>query len=35
MNHVMCYPFFGKQESHESIQESQNHAKIPKDSRIT
>ena len=35
MNHVICYPFFGKQESHESIQESQNQAKIPKDSRIT
>ena len=26
---------FGKQESQESIQESQNQAKIPKDSRIT
>ena len=31
----MCYPLFGKQESQESIQESQNQAKIPKDSRIT
>ena len=31
----MCYPLFGKQESQESIQESQSQAKIPKDSRIT
>ena len=30
----MCNPLFGKQESEESIQESQNQAKIPKDSRI-
>ena len=35
MNYVMCYPLFGKQESQESIKESQNQAKIPKDSRIT
>ena len=35
MNHMMCNPLFGKQESQESIQESQNQAKIPKDSRIT
>ena len=35
MNHVMCHPLFGNQESQESIQESQNQAKIPKDSRIT
>ena len=34
MNHMMCNPLFGKQESQESIQESQNQAKIPKDSRI-
>ena len=35
MNHMMCNPLFGKQESQESIQESQNQAKILKDSRIT
>ena len=35
MNHVMCYSLSGKQESQESIKESQNQAKIPKDSRIT
>ena len=35
MNHMMCNPLFGKQESQESIQECQNQAKIPKDSRIT
>ena len=35
MNHMMCNPLFGKQESQESIQESQNQGKIPKDSRIT
>ena len=35
MNHGMCYPLFGKQESQESVKESQNQAKIPKDSRIT
>ena len=35
MNHMMCNPLFGKQESQESIQEYQNQAKIPKDSRIT
>ena len=34
MNHMMCNPLFGKQESQESIQESQNQAKILKDSRI-
>ena len=34
MNHMMCNPLFGKLESKESIQESQNQAKIPKDSRI-
>ena len=34
MNHVMSYPLFGKQELQESIQECQNQAKIPKDSRI-
>ena len=34
MNHMMYNPLFGKQESQESIQESQNQAKIPKDSRI-
>ena len=32
---MMCNPLFDKQESQESIQESQNQAKIPKDSRIT
>ena len=31
----MCNPLFGKQESQESIQESQNQGKIPKDSKIT
>ena len=31
----MCNPLFGKQESQESIQESQIQTKIPKDSRIT
>ena len=31
---MMCNPLFGKQESQESIQESQNQAKILKDSRI-
>ena len=35
MNHMMCKPLFGKQELQESIQESQNQANIPKDSRIT
>ena len=35
MNHAMRKPLFGKQESLESIQESWNQAKIPKDSRIT
>ena len=35
MNHMMCNPLFDKQESQESIQESQNHAKILKDSKIT
>ena len=34
MNHMLCYPLFGKQESQESIQESRNQAKILKDSRI-
>ena len=29
----MCNPLFGKQESQKSIQESQNQAKIPKDSK--
>ena len=27
----MCYPLFGKQESQESVKESQNQAQIPKD----
>ena len=35
MNHIMYNPLFGKQESLESIQESQNQAKIAKDSRNT
>ena len=35
MNHVLYKPLFGKQESLESIQESWNQAKIPKDFRIT
>ena len=35
MNHMMCNPLFGKQESQESIQEPQNQAKIPKDSDRT
>ena len=32
---MLCNPLLGKQESQESIQESQNQDKIPKDSRIT
>ena len=32
MNHVICIPLFGKQESQELILESWNQAKIPKDS---
>ena len=35
MNHMMYNPLFGKKETQESIQESQNQAKIPKDSTIT
>ena len=34
MNNMMCNPLFGKQESQELIQESQNQAEILKDSRI-
>ena len=30
MNHMMYKPIFGKQESQESIQESQNQAKVAK-----
>ena len=32
MNHVICIPLFGKQESQELVLESWNQAKIPKDS---
>ena len=34
MNHMICNPLFGKQESQELIQESQNQAKIPKNSEL-
>ena len=33
INYVMCYTLFSKQESQESIQESQNQAKIPESRR--